>query len=631
MRRKTQIVLAITFMVAALVTLFSYIYISEILRQEITNAAEISAELTSQLARLANNAVPDLTSTRVNTDNPNAVRRGITYYLSTDNNLNATLESVVGAFRYVYDASIVDAKGQVILHTNPDLVGKLVAERPEFQLLQNARFRRQLRMIYNPPNIYEVRMPLQLNGAPFGSVRLGINTVFIRAELTPRLRRAIMFSTVAMFLSLLLAAVLSHIALGPLERLSRSIDRIGAGTPEPIANDDSSKDEYGLVSLKIANLGRQMRDAREIFSALKDNVDQVMAKLQDGLMLFTRDARVVLVSASVERFLGRPRSELLGRTVREIFSPESPLGTLLLDAFRLKHRIDQDELETASGKRVQLSLDFIQERGTPIGALLTLRDVESVRKIEDEIELSRRMSASGRITRGVAHEVKNPLNAIVLHLQLLQTKLQKVDPETRRHIDIIDNELHRLDRVVQILVDFTRPRDLHPEEIDLRRLLDDVIVLATPEAEKHGVNISVHFANESLPVRVDSDFMKQAILNVVINGVQAMPSGGALEVAARRDGNGSVITEIRDQGGGIPPEVQDKIFELYFTTKKDGSGIGLAQTYQVMQWHYGSVDFDSVAGKGTTFRLCLPTSETAAELNGAKQQNVAQTLATPAD
>ncbi|HXY13803.1 MAG TPA: ATP-binding protein [Terriglobales bacterium] len=631
MRRKTQIVLAITFMVAALVTLFSYIYISEILRQEITNAAEISAELTSQLARLANNAVPDLTSTRVNTDNPNAVRRGITYYLSTDNNLNATLESVVGAFRYVYDASIVDAKGQVILHTNPDLVGKLVAERPEFQLLQNARFRRQLRMIYNPPNIYEVRMPLQLNRAPFGSVRLGINTVFIRAELTPRLRRAIMFSTVAMFLSLLLAAVLSHIALGPLERLSRSIDRIGAGTPEPIANDDSSKDEYGLVSLKIANLGRQMRDAREIFSALKDNVDQVMAKLQDGLMLFTRDARVVLVSASVERFLGRPRSELLGRTVREIFSPESPLGTLLLDAFRLKHRIDQDELETASGKRVQLSLDFIQERGTPIGALLTLRDVESVRKIEDEIELSRRMSASGRITRGVAHEVKNPLNAIVLHLQLLQTKLQKVDPETRRHIDIIDNELHRLDRVVQILVDFTRPRDLHPEEIDLRRLLDDVIVLATPEAEKHGVNISVHFANESLPVRVDSDFMKQAILNVVINGVQAMPSGGALEVAARRDGNGSVITEIRDQGGGIPPEVQDKIFELYFTTKKDGSGIGLAQTYQVMQWHYGSVDFDSVAGKGTTFRLCLPTSETAAELNGAKQQNVAQTLATPAD
>jgi len=631
MRRKTQIVLAITFMVGALVAFFSYTYLSEILRQEITNADEIAAELTSQLARLANNAVPDLTSTRVNTDDPKAVRRDVTYYLSTDSNLNAQLESVVGAFRYVYDASIVDANGKIILHTNPDLIGKQVVERPEFQLLQNARFRRQLRMVYNPPNIYEVRMPLQLNGTAFGSVRLGINTVFIRSELTPRLRHAVIFSAVAVFLSLLLAAVLSHIALGPLERLSRSIDRIGTGTSDPVAEHDGSNDEYGLVSVKIANLGRQMRDAKEIFSALKENVDQVMAKLQDGLMLFTRDARVVLVSASVERFLGRPRSELLGHTVKEIFSPESALGALMLDAFRLKHAVDQDELEIANGKRVQVSLDFIQERGTPIGALLTVRDVESVRRIEDEIELSRRMSASGRITRGVAHEVKNPLNAIVLHLQLLRSKLQAVDPDTRRHIDVIDSELHRLDRVVQILVDFTRPRDLHVEEIDLRQLLDDVIDLAKPEGEKHGVTISADFNVGPLPVKVDSDFMKQAMLNVVINGVQAMPNGGNLWVAANRDEHGNVITEIRDQGGGIPSEIQDKIFELYFTTKKEGSGIGLAQTYQVMQWHYGSVDFTSVAGKGTTFRLCLPAAESAAEITTTREQSAASPVATPAD
>jgi len=624
MRRKTQIVLAITFMVAALVSYFSYIYISEILRQEVTSAHEIGAELTSQLAGLANKAAPDLTSTRVNTSDPEAVRRAIAYYLSTDYDLNAMLESVVSSFRYVYDASIVDADGKVILHTDPNLIGKQVSERPEFQLLENAGFRRQLRMVYNPPNVYEVRLPLELDGAPFGSVRLGINTIFLRSELTPRLRHAVAFSGIAILLSLLLAAGLSHIALGPLERLSRSLDRVSAGTAEPVPEPDKSKDEYGVVSSKIAHLGRQMRDAREIFSALKDNVDQVMAKLQDGLMLFTRDARVVLVSASVERFLGRPRGELLGHTAKEIFSPDTGLGALVLDAFRLKHPIAQHELESSNGKRVQLSLDFIQERGTPIGALLTLRDVESVRRIEDEIELSRRMSASGRLTRGVAHEVKNPINAIVLHLQLLQSKLQQVDPDTRRHMDVIGNELHRLDRVIQILVDFTRPRDLHLEEIDLRRLLDDVVLLATPEAEQHGVTITRDFAPNPLPIKVDADFMKQAILNVVLNGVQAMPQGGVLAIAARRDEHGSIITEIHDQGGGISPELQDKIFELYFTTKKGGSGIGLAQTYQVMQWHYGSVDFNSVAGQGTTFRLCLPPSEVRPDTNG-----VAQTLATP--
>jgi signal transduction histidine kinase len=257
---------------------------------------------------------------------------------------------------------------------------------------------------------------------------------------------------------------------------------------------------------------------------------------------------------------------------------------------------------------VQISLDFIQEGGAQIGALLTMRDAESVRRIEDEIEMSRRLSASGRLTRGVAHEVKNPINAIVLHLQLLQNKLQQIDPDTRRHMDIIGSEIYRLDRVVQILVDFTRPRDLRLEEIDLRRLLEDVTTLATPDAEQHGVTLTCELPPEPLSVKVDADLMKQAILNVVLNGVQAMPQGGLLTVSARREDE-IVVTEVRDQGSGIPHELQEKVFELYFTTKKAGSGIGLAQTFQILQWHYGSVDFQSVQGQGTAFRLRLPMAE----------------------
>jgi PAS domain S-box-containing protein len=361
---------------------------------------------------------------------------------------------------------------------------------------------------------------------------------------------------------------------------------------------------------------------------LKDNVDQIMGNLQDGLMLFTSDSRVVLVSASVERFLGRPRRELLGRTVKEIFTQDSSLGALVLDGFQLRHPIAQREVESSNGKTVQVSLDFIQERGSPIGALLTLRDAESVRRIQDEIEISRQMSASGRTTRGVAHEVKNPINAIVLHLQLLQNKLQQTDPDTRRHMDIIGNEIHRLDRVVQILVDFTRPRDLHLEEIDMRRLLEDVIMLATPDTEQHGVTVKRRLGTESLGVRVDLDVMKQAILNVIINGMQAMPKGGTLTIAVGRDGD-NVVTEIRDQGMGIPHELQEKIFELYFTTRKGGSGIGLAQTYQAMQWHYGSIDFETVEGQGTTFRLRLPVADIGAEANGEKRRAVAPSLTVP--
>ena len=386
-----------------------------------------------------------------------------------------------------------------------------------------------------------------------------------------------------------------------------------------------------MVSLKIAHLGRQIRDTNQIFSALKDNVEQVMTKLQDGLMLFTRDSRVVLGAPRRKNFWVVRGAKSWDALPKKFFPMVTVLGAVVLPAFQKQRPLGQDEFETADGRRVQVSLDFIQEKGTPIGALLTMRDAESVRRIEDEIEISRRLSASGRMTRGVAHEVKNPINAIVLHLQLLQNKLQQDDPETRRHMDIIGNEIHRLDRVVQILVDFTRPRDLRLEDVDLRKILESVATLAAPDAARHGVRLTLELPShegqshdlpmEDLPdrelpnqcdtlmVRVDSDLMKQAILNLVLNGVQSMAAGGTLTLAARRDGE-MVLAEVRDQGCGIPPEAQEKIFELYFTTKGDkgGSGIGLAQTYQIMQWHYGSVEFDTIVGAGTTFRLRLPAA-----------------------
>jgi signal transduction histidine kinase len=611
MRRKTKIVLGITLLVFVLVVTFSYIYISELLRQRIASAYETSAPVAQQIQFAVDQALPDLSSTRVDTNNAAAVRAAVEEALATDVNLNNLLQSVVADWPIIYDAAIVDNDNKALLHTNTSLMGKTLPPRPDFALVRDANFRKQLRIVYSPAAVYEVRTPVQLDGVPFATVRVGVSTVFLKNELAQPLRRAVVYSCIALFVSLVLAAGLSNLALGPLEQISKRLDSVTAGETGDAVEEGATADEYGLVTLKIAHLGRQMRDTKEIFSALKDNVDQIMANLQDGLMLFTGDWRVVLVSASVERFLGRPRGEMLGRSVGEIFSETTALGALVLTSFDRKWPIPQREIEAAGGKRVQVSLDFIQENGAQIGALLTLRDTESVRRIEDEIETSRRLSASSRITRGVAHEVKNPINAIVLHLQLLQNKLQQVDPDSKRHIDIIDSEIHRLDRVVQILVDFTRQRELHMEEADVRNLLNEVALLAQPDAEAHAVRIMRQIPIEPLPVKVDLDFIKQALLNIVINGEQAMPSGGTLTLVARRD-DSSAIIEVRDEGSGIPKEVQDKIFELYFTTKKGGSGIGLAQTYQIMQWHYGSVDFETAEGQGTTFRLRLPLIESPA-------------------
>jgi len=608
MQRKIIIVLAITFMVTVMVSAFSYLYISQILRQRINNAYESSTSLTHQLAYMVENDVPDLTSTPVDTNNPAAIRKALTDYLSTDVNLLNNLESATDNWPFVYDASIVSLEGKALIHTNPDLAGKIVPARPDFGQVFATRFPDQLRLIYRAPAVYDVSYPLRLNGSPFGTVRIGVSTVLLKNELTLKLVHALYFSIASIFASLFLAAGISNLALGPLKEINRNLDSVGAGGGV-LGEDESRHDEYGLVTLKIANLGRQVRDTKEIFSALKDNVDQLMAKLQDGLMLFARDLRVVLVSAPVERFLGRRRGELLGHTVDEVFTRESALGALVLDAFERRRPLLQYEIEAADGKKIQVSLDFVQEKTTQIGALLIMRDAESVRRLGDEIEMSRRLSASGRLTRGVAHEVKNPINAIVLHLQLLQNKLAHSEPDTQRHVAIIDSEIHRLDRVVQTLVDFTRPRDLHLEEIDLRRLLDDVGLLAAPDAQQHGVTIEHTMPNEPLPIKADIDLMKQALLNVVLNGVQAMAQGGLLTISVSRSGD-EVIAEVCDRGCGIPHDLHEKIFELYFSTKKDGSGIGLAQAYQILQWHHGSLEFESTEGQGTTFRFHIPVAAT---------------------
>lgn len=605
LRRKTIIVLIITLMVTVMVSAFSYLYILQVLRLRIENAQETARQLAYQIAYNAENNLPDFSSTPIDTNNTVAMRDALVEYLQTDIDLNNLLQSAQGSWVFLMDAAIIGPDGKALLHTDATKVGKIVPPRPDFQEVRSARFRKQIALVYGPPAVYDVSYALHLYGQPFGSVRIGVSPVFLKREINLKLMHALYFSVASIFFSLLFSAGISNLALGPLKEISRNLDSMAAGDTDEFATDPSAHDEYGLVTLKIANLGRQIRDSKEIFSALKDNVDQLMSKLQDGLMLFARDTRVVLVSAPVEAFLGRPRTELLGHTVQQIFDRRTDLGAALLDSFERRRPLSQREFAAAGGKSVQVSLDFVQEKNSQIGALVIMRDPESVRRIGDEIEMSRRLSASGRLTRGVAHEVKNPINAIVLHLQLLRNKLAQQEPDTRRHLDIIDSEIRRLDRVVQTLVDFTRPRDLHLEEVDLRRLMEDVALLAAPDAEQHGVTIQQQMPAEKLPIKVDVDLVKQAILNVVINGVQAMPDGGTLTISAQREEQ-TIIAEVRDQGSGIPQDMHDKVFELYFTTKKEGSGIGLAQTYQILQWHYGSVDFESVEGLGTTFRFKIP-------------------------
>jgi len=209
---------------------------------------------------------------------------------------------------------------------------------------------------------------------------------------------------------------------------------------------------------------------------------------------------------------------------------------------------------------------------------------------------------------------------MVVHLELLRGKLAAGPIEqdsAQKHVEILSDEMHRLDRVVQTLADFSRPMDLDLREHDLIRVVDQTLELVRAELREHGVIIESEAPPQPVPVRVDDELMRQAFLNLLLNAMQAMPSGGIVRVSVRREQR-SAIVEIADTGVGISAALLPRIFDLYFTTKPRGSGIGLAMTYRILQLHGGAMvvrsDADPASRKrGTTFTLQIPISNAPAK------------------
>jgi signal transduction histidine kinase len=242
-----------------------------------------------------------------------------------------------------------------------------------------------------------------------------------------------------------------------------------------------------------------------------------------------------------------------------------------------------------------------------MGLLITLRDAETRQQIRSQLDVSARLAAISRLTGGVAHEIKNPLNAIAVHLEVLRSRLANEGLAELPEIETIGREINRLDRVVKTFLDFTRPVELRMSEVEIAGLLREILALVEPSAARQNIRLVLE-APEPLFVEGDRDLLKQAILNVVVNAVEAMKEGGRIRVAAHRSGEECVV-EVEDQGPGIPEEIRDRIFQLYFSTKGKGSGIGLAVTFRVVQLHNGTIDFTTEVGRGTTFRLRFPARD----------------------
>src|ERR1700730_14277968 len=612
LRLRTKLTLVMTSLVLLVAAVLSGVFFWQLLEQVRRETNKRTIELAQDTFEQVERALTDASNHgwRPESNSAQDIHDYVRYALQASEALQAQLKAAIGS-PAIYEVAIIDRDGLVLVSSDKSQEGKFHLRRAPLSELMQSGFWHQVSVLRGTPRIYEYSSPFKAGGQPF-DIRVAMSTGLLLAEISPSLRTSGTIVLLAVVISTLLAAIVSRATLAPLRDIAAQLDRISAVQCDALSPDTKgfagSGDELGLVSRKITQVGQQLRGVHEIFSTMRENMNSVMAGLEDGLLLFTRDSRAVMISPAAEKFLGAPAGQFLGRRVTEIFPPGHPLHDALhIESDELSEVAAETELQTSEGpKRVSVSVQAIQEDGERMGALVTLRALDSLESINTQLPVSERLAALGRITAGVAHEVKNPLNSMRLWLEnLKESILAEQDGASQQAVQVLDKEIDRLDAVVERFLDFRPPMDIRLEATQLADLLKEVLEIAKPQLHKSSIQLAQLLPIDVPEVYVDRALFKQAVLNLVLNAAEAMPGGGQMRLVLSRRGEMAEIT-VGDTGKGIPPEKKQKIFQLFFTTRPGGSGIGLASAFRIVQLHNGSIDFTSEVGRGTTFRIELP-------------------------
>lgn len=591
--KEAAIITLLTFLVVATTT---FIHLSQLTRVVVQEASRQAKLIARQVYAQSSRSL----SLARNGDPFEALR--------SDRELRSLLEASVGYSPHLLYAAIADQKGRIVFHSEPEREGRHAPERPNLEDLLTLDPVRRFYALYEPGKIYEATLPLSLNNKPFGSIRLGIATSLLKRELNASLLKSLALAGLALPVAWLVAMGLGTLILKPIRKLSRDVGRMGRGDFE-IGGGQDRGDEIGELTSQLQLLGQQLQADRLKMFSEKAQLQQVVDHLEDGIILFTQDRRILFFNKAAEGVVARPLEHVVGRPWEEMLGESHPLRPLLEQAFEQQTGIRNAVItlpRDGGHKEVLVSVFFVKDARQGMGAMVVLKDLESIKTLQSLISYSAKLTAFGRLTSGVAHEVKNPLNAMMIHLELLKEKLHAPPEEVQHSLEVIRSEIRRLDRVVQGFLRFIRPEELSLRLLDLNTLLKDVVALVETEWQKEGIRFDFHF-DPTLPlVAADEELLRQAFLNILLNACQAMPTGGTVSILTEREEWEFVKVSIADSGVGIPPEDIDKIFQLYYTTKSGGSGIGLSLVYRVVQMHDGLIEVSSEVGRGTTMIVRLP-------------------------
>ena len=527
-------------------------------------------------------------------------------------------------------AVIVDPKGVAVAHSTPALEGAAIPELNDLMTFKDASSFDQVRAVWDEQQ-FELREVLLSGNSEFGAIRIGASTLLIRGEIIKTLQGFGYTAIFALGISTMVAMLLAQWMLRPIHVIQSGLTRLGRGELDVTL--DLPGQEFADLGTSFETVSAQLAAVRtKALSAVSSGTEfeSVMENLEDAVALFSPEGELIFSNAAMRALLpalvsqegaakptlsqmedNHPVRQLVERALagRKSAGPVSiSLGQTAPDAEQeAEHLLLCHAIEDAHGRF--------------LGAMVVARNLGYLSHVHTTLNYSRKLAALGRLMAGVAHEVKNPLNAMTIHLELLKQKLAAMrEPITvpagpaggsrtldlSKHVNVIGDEIKRLDQVVVGFLKFARPDELKLQPVHLASLVSEVTSMTAPEAERRGIIVKTECPPSVPEINADPGMLQQALLNLTINACHAMPDGGTLRLICRPASRRRVEVTVEDTGVGIPPENLGRIFDLYFTTKEKGSGIGLSMVFRIVQLHDGDVEVQSTPGRGTRFRLLFP-------------------------
>lgn len=362
-------------------------------------------------------------------------------------------------------------------------------------------------------------------------------------------------------------------------------------------------------------------NTRRTLEEVKGLARHILESIPTGVLTVNGSGLITAVNPAAEGVLKRSTIEMLGNNYETVFQ-EGGTIRMVLDAARQRRQyIDHQDLPYDDGDRdrtrrtIRVSTAELSDDEAGLGGVILLaKDVSDWLALEQRVRGAEKLTALHTLSAGVAHELRNPLSAVDLNLQLLEEELReknRLTTTTTQYLKVLNAETRRLTAILDNFMKFARPGSLQFHQFDINGVIAHIASLLQHEADERHVRLHMTIAEEMPAIVGDETQISQALLNVVVNAFQAMPDGGAVEITAapvRVDGKAWVEMIVRDTGVGIKSEDVSRLFEPFFTTKVNGSGLGLAIAYRILQDHGGEIKVNSTSGSGTSVVIKLPAS-----------------------